>query len=121
MNFEELIPITLFIVFGYIIKVISENRTRRTAIEKGLVDENLKYLYYDKLEMHLPNSLKWGIVLVALGVGLLIVRVVPSYHSNELAFGVMFLSAGVGLIIFYLLASKKVREQGQQQHGARSE
>ena len=122
MGFEELIPITMFIVFGYVIKVISDNRTRRAAIEKGLVDENLKYLYYDKLETHLPNSLKWGIVLIALGLGLFIVRMVPSYHANELTFGVMFLSAGVGLIIFYVIATKKVRERAlNQKHNAHSE
>ena len=44
MDTDFLIPIMLFGVIGYIVKVVAENRTRRLLAEKGEINENLKYL-----------------------------------------------------------------------------
>ena len=108
------IPITLFIVITIIVKIVSDNRTRRIAIEKGMVNENLKYLYFDRFESHIPTSLKWGIVLVAVGLAGFIGQIF-SYHISEgVTFSAMLIFGGLGLIVYYFIASKMVKKAEQE-------
>ena len=112
-----LIPITSLIVIAIIVKIITDNRTRRTAIEKGMVDENLKYLFSNKNEANIPSSLKWGIVLVAVGVAGVIGNFIPYSLDRGITFSLMLMFGGLGLIIYYFLAikmAKKVNEEGAE-------
>ena len=59
---------TVFIALAYIVRTIAENRIRHKLIDKGMVDDNVKYLYTSKLSYNVPSSLKWGMVLIAVGV-----------------------------------------------------
>ena len=114
---EKLIPITMLIAIVAIVKIISDNKIKRLAIEKGLVSENLKYLYLDRFERWVPGSLKWGIVLVSLGLALLVVKIYPGDISDEFTIGSMFLFAGLGLVIYYFVASriaKKAKKEGAE-------
>ena len=54
---ELLIPIVLFVVIGYVIKTISENNLKKDLIDKGLVNENLKYLFSEKKD-NIPSEFK---------------------------------------------------------------
>jgi hypothetical protein len=103
---EQLIPIVFFVIVAVIVKLISDYKIKRMAIEKGLVNENLFYLLQGKYEAQLPSSLKWGIVLVCLGLGLFIGVMFPHYMSDQATAGCMFLLAGLGLVAYYFIASK---------------
>jgi len=45
---EALIPVFIFMPVALIIKIISDNNIRRKLIDKGMVDENVKYLFLKK-------------------------------------------------------------------------
>ena len=105
------IPITALIVTAIIIKIVSDNRTRQKLIEKGMVDENVKYLFYDKFEQNVPSSLKWGLVLISIGLARLIVRLIPTYYVEEITIGAMFIAAGLALLIFYFIAKSKSEQK----------
>lgn len=109
-----LIPITLFIVIGLIIKILSDNSVRKKLIQKGKIDENVKYLFTDTFERHVPSSLKWGIVLIGVGLAFFIGQFVPRRMSDEITLGAMFILAGVGLLIYYFLASQIVKKAKQE-------
>lgn len=111
---EKLIPITMIIAIVAIVKIVSDNKIKRLAIEKGLVGENLKYLYLERFERWVPGSLKWGIVLVSLGLALLVIRIYPGDISDELTVGSMFLFAGLGLIVYYFVANQIVKKAKQE-------
>lgn len=101
------IPITALIITAIIVKIVVDNKTRQKLIEKGMVDENVKYLFYDKFEQHAPVSLKWGLVLIGIGLAILIVRMIPTYYVEEITIGAMFIGAGLALLIFYFIAKNK--------------
>ena len=107
---EELIPIVLFIAFGYVIKVMSDNSVKKRLIEKGLVDENLKYLFAEKKANNTPSSLKWGMVLTAVGLAIFLgttwVR-----GSEEIIVALMFIFGGIALVIYYFIASHANKKQ----------
>ena len=98
--------IVVAIIFASILlftKILSDNRIRNKLIEKGLVDENVKYLYSNRFEGSIPSSLKWGIVLTGIGLAFLIGQLVPVDIKEEMTISAMFLLAGLGLIVYYLI------------------
>lgn len=108
-----LIGVTAFLVVGAIVKMILDHATRRRLIDKGLVDENVKYLFYDGGPGR--SSLKWGMVLVGIGLALLIEALFPYDVSDEMMVSFMFLFAGVGLLLYYTITPRiKGGNSGQQ-------
>jgi len=108
--------IIVAIIFGsaiYVIKVISDNRIRRRLIESGQLDEKIQYLYFQpgKTDPTFFTSVKWGLVLIALGIALLLAQYLPYRFSEEMTFGLMFLLAGIAFIIYYFMAKKHVSDQ----------
>ena len=63
MDMEFLIPIAFFIIVAVIVKFIIDHKTRRLLIEKGIVDEKVKYLFRNGIQPF--SSMKWGICPIA--------------------------------------------------------
>lgn len=104
----EMLPlIAMLLVVPVVIKLLSENKTRRKLIEKGLVDENIKYLFPDKPKDYVSSSLKWGMVLIAMGLAVFVGQVAPSNLVEEVTIGAMFIFGGLALVLYYVIASKK--------------
>jgi len=106
MDLDFLIPVSLFIVIAYIIKVISDNRVRNRLIEKGQIDETVKDLFNDNAMQRSLHSMKWGLVLIGLGLALFIGQLFPYDIKEEITIGGMFFLAGVGFLVFYFIAKK---------------
>jgi hypothetical protein len=106
MHSDIFVPLIVFGFFGYVIKILSDNRIRNRLIEKGLVDEKVKFLYYDNARLKNVTSLKWGMLLIALGAALLIGQWLPYDAREEMTVGLMFLFAGIAFLIYYFLAKK---------------
>ena len=49
------VPIVFFVFCAVIIKILSDNKTKRMLIEKGMIDENVKYLYADRYDYNVPS------------------------------------------------------------------
>jgi hypothetical protein len=77
------------------------------------VDEKIKFLF-GQHEMERPlNNLKWGMVLLGIGVAWLMRDYGPLRLSDEGTFGLMFIFAGVGFLVYYFIAENRLR---QKQH-----
>ncbi len=112
MQGEILVPVAFLFAMVAIIKIISDNRLRQKAIDKGLVDEKTKHLFSNNFVLQPLSSFKWGLILVGIGAALFIGNI--SDLHEELVFGLMFIFAGAGLLIYYYLANqelKKAREK----------
>lgn len=106
----ELVGIIAILSVVAIFKIIFDNRVRRQLIEKGMVDENLKYLFRES--PHSLSSIKWGMVLIGIGLALFIGQIFRYDLSEEATVGLMFLFAGLGFIIYYFMAKNKLRDNG---------
>lgn len=117
MNGEFLIPIFLF---GGMAAVVwkffdGRHRERMSIIEKGLVGEDLKYLYARSASQTNPYSaLKYGMLAAYIGGGVLIsafLNTILWQNQEMITTGVIFLSGGLGLISFYSIAKKKMEKE----------
>jgi hypothetical protein len=104
----EMLPIiAMLVVVPVVIKLLSENKTRRKLIEKGLVDENIKYLFPDKPKDYVSSSLKWGMVAIGIGIAVFIGQMAPRDLVEEVTIGCMLIFGGLALVLYYVIASKK--------------
>jgi len=108
--FEVLIPISIIGFTALMIKIISDTIIRSKIIKKGMVDENLRYLYNKKpLFQHITN-LKWGFILIGIGIPFLLRQLFPDLFTDEGTIGLMFILAGVGFILYYNIAKNESQQ-----------
>lgn len=107
----DLTPVlVLGVIFGSIVMLVYLNirkKERMSLIEKG-ADASI---FATKPES--SPSLKWGIFLTGLAIGLLLGNLLEAYTSMrpEVAyFSMIFLFGGLGLVIYYGIEKKKKPE-----------
>jgi hypothetical protein len=111
----EMLPlIAMLLVVPVVIKLLSENKTRRKLIEKGLVDENIKYLFPDKPKDYVSSSLKWGMVLIAMGLAVFVGQMAPRDLVEEVTIGCMLILGGLALVLYYIIANKKLNKSKEE-------
>jgi hypothetical protein len=111
-----LIVFVIFSSAAFVIKVISDNRIRRRLIEAGQVDEKIKYLYFrsGRRVIEPLSSVKWGMVLVAIGLALLLGQMFPYDITEMMTIGFMFLFAGLAFLIYYFIQKGKSEDTADE-------
>ena len=104
--------IALFVAIAVITKLGLDHRTRQKLIEKGMVDEKVKFLYRENGETRALSSLKWALVLIGIGLAVVVGQIVPNRMMEEITVAGMFLFAGIGLLVYYAVASHKLKGRG---------
>lgn len=116
----EMLPlIVFFVVVAYVIKIILDNATRKKLIDKGMVDENVKYLYLDKPSSQNLSALKWGMVAIAIGVAIFIGQMVQYDLRDEVTIGCMFIFGGLALVIYYPIANRMLEKHKRENSNGR--
>ena len=105
----------IFFTVAWVIKILVDARSRNRLID--LVEKRdkdiapqLKNLFSQGEDLRTLTSLKWGMVLVAIGAAALIAQLFPYYADGEITIGLMFLFAGIAFLIYYPIAEKRVRK-----------
>ena len=101
----------VFVIFGsiaFVIKVLSDNRVRTRILEDAKIEGNEKLaLIQTEGPANRPlQSVKWGLVLIAIGLALTIGNLFPYQVSEEMTFGLGFLFAGLSFLIYYFIAKR---------------
>ena len=96
MNFELLIPITLFACIAYSIKAVVDARVRKQLVDSnGAPDLVRSILEGDEVNRRL-SSLRWGITLVALSIGFAIVEAAGWREITPGVIAVLVGAVGIG-------------------------
>ena len=96
----------------------ARHKERMNIIEKGLVKEDLKYLYSGYSWKTNPfSALKYGMLAAFIGVGILISAFLSQMffaHEDQITTGIIFLFGGLGLVTFYGITKKRFEEEEQK-------
>ena len=98
----------VFISMVAVIKIISDSVTRRKLIEKGMLQAGIPLT--DRPEITSLSSLKWGMLLLFVGVAAIISQQMPRYWSDEGALGLLLIAAGLALLIYFPISQKRLRD-----------
>jgi len=115
---EDIVPVLVLAVIGYfileVVKAVSENRIRTKLIDKGLVDEKIKLLFQPQLLNNSASALKWGLVMIGVGLAFMITFAihgwVPAEIRGEITAGAVFSMAGLAMIIYYAIARSQEKK-----------
>ncbi|MBI5471421.1 MAG: hypothetical protein HY961_03660 [Ignavibacteriae bacterium] len=115
---EDLAPVfgivfmftTIALIWGSII--FTRHKERMTMIDRGLKAEDIKSLYERHTFQVSPlSSLKWGMVLVCIGLAILVGMWMHQVLLFEegIFFGLIAAFGGLGLVLFYFIAERKAK------------
>lgn len=118
---EALIPMVA-IVFTFGIPGVlifwwlyTKHRERMRLIEKGLTPEEVKAYFSDteKKPGNKYSSLKWGILLTFLGIGIFVANLLEGLYDIDegVMMGIIVLCAGLGFLVYYAVVSAKTKNQ----------
>ncbi len=101
---EILVPLGFFAVVAYIAKLIRDTRIRRKALDASLSEEAAEaFVRGGSVDPSPKSALKWGLVVLAIGAGLLFVDLLAISFESPVAYAVLLMGAGVALLSYYLI------------------
>ena len=113
---EIVVPIFLFGGTAAVLWKYFEGRhkERMAMIEKGVSPADFKSASPIRLwQGSVLSNLKWGLLLIFAGAGWLIGEQLQyhfGFREESAIFGTILITGGLALIIFYLIATKKLKE-----------
>lgn len=107
-GYEVLMPISILGTFSFGVYVFTKTLTdyflRRKMVEKGYVTEESKHLLAKEQEVNKYNSLKWGIITLFAGIGLVVIEFLPRRDESVLPFGIFAISVSIGFLIYFFIS-----------------
>lgn len=101
---EVLVPLGFFALVAYIAKLIRDTRIRRKALDAPLSEEAAEaFVQGGPFEPSTKAALKWGLVVLAIGAGLLFVDLLAISFESPVAYAILLVGAGVALLSYYLI------------------
>ena len=111
MDADIIVPMSFFAMTFGIVYIAIKRKERRQLIDKGL---DVSVLESKK---SIPSSLKWGMVLVGVGIGMLLGKIIAAFTSmgeDTSMFSLMCLFGGLALVIYYFLERKMEKKDPPQ-------
>ncbi len=111
---EVLIPIAVFGSIALIVKIATDYSLRKQMIAKGLADDKSLQIL-SPASGAATSSLKWGMVLIGIGIAAFLSRLWPRHIDDEVTLGLMLIFAGVALLVYYGISLMKEKENKSDQ------
>lgn len=110
---DVLIVSVIFFSFLAFVKILVDHSVRSKLIQKDMVDEKVKFLYFNSHDYRAPSSLKWGLVLIGIGLAFVIGTLVPERLEGEIIVGCIFLFAGIAFMSYYFIAKSIIQKEDE--------
>lgn len=106
--YEVLLPIAVLGSFSlgavFFTKTLTDYFLRRKMVEKGYVNEENKHLLEKLNSNNKYSNLKWGLIVLSGGIGLVIINYLPYQRDSTLPFGVFAICVSIGFLAYFLMA-----------------
>lgn len=107
MNFEILIPITLFVCIAYAIKAVVDARVRRQMVDSNGSQDLVRSMLEGEELRRRHGSLRWGVILVALAAGFGLVDAGGWDDITPAVMAILLGATGLGNLAYYFIARKQ--------------
>ena len=111
--FDVLIPVALFGSFGltlyYFTKVVTDYILKKKMIEKGYVTDDNQSLFKEYKSENRYSALKWGLIVFAAGIALIIIDALGVEPDSTLPYGIFAVCVSIGFLAYYYIVKKETR------------
>ena len=105
MDLGFLIPVAFFAMIVWIVKIISDNKIRKRALENGNLNQSLKYLWQQSYANKPLQNIKWAIIFIGIGTVILISHFFVL--AEAVAIGLTTIVVATALLIYYKMEKNK--------------
>ncbi|MFT6867659.1 MAG: hypothetical protein ACJA08_002502 [Cyclobacteriaceae bacterium] len=111
---EVLVPIavigTLALGIVTFTKILTEYFIRKKLVDKGLVGDDVTHILKKQNENAAKyGSLKWGLIVLFGGVGLIIAELMGyNWETSAIPYGVVAVSISLGFLTYYFMVKDKI-------------
>lgn len=106
MDLGILVPITLFVVIAYTIKVCVDAIVRRRMVDAGGSAELVDSLLRDEQARRRLSSLRWGIVLLSVALGFGLIQWFGWHEVTPGMVAVLAGATGLGNLAFFAISRR---------------
>lgn len=106
MDFDILIPISVFIAFVMSIKIICDYLLRRRLSSSNGSQELITTMLQTDEQGRRLSALKWGLVLTLVGVAFGLISALHLDSNNPGTWGLLIGAAGVGMLAYHAMAGR---------------
>lgn len=107
MNFELLIPISLFVCITYAIKAVVDARVRQKMVDSNGSQDLVRSMLEGEELRRRHGSLRWGVTLVALAIGFGMVGAGGWDEITPAVIAILLGATGLGNLAYYFIARKQ--------------
>jgi len=104
---HTLVPIALFVCVTYAFKAVLDAIMRYRLLHEPGTEELLRALLAGEAEERRIASLRWGILLIALALGFVVIQAFGWTDVTPGAIGVLAGSFGLGHLTFYAITRRR--------------
>ncbi|MFY0688479.1 MAG: hypothetical protein JXQ90_14990 [Cyclobacteriaceae bacterium] len=107
---DILVPIVAMVsIFGSMVlftKLVVDYKVKRKMIEKGMTEEMAKVVNTFTAE-NKYSALKWGLIALSSGLGIIIINFLPYDGETPLPYGVFTVFVAIGFLAYYFIMKKE--------------
>jgi len=104
MDQQIVIPVALFLCVTYAIKTVVDAYTRRKLFQLQGPREDIALVLENEAVARRQNSLRWGLVLLAIGIGFGLLEVFNLRDVTAGVFAILLGMTGLGHLVYFFLA-----------------
>ena len=99
--------ISVFAITATVIMAFLNYRLKKRILDAGPVDDNIMKLVPAFPQMN-TEMLKWGIILLFAGLGLIVLEFIPySVENSPLPFGIETVFIAIGFLVYFYMVKNK--------------
>lgn len=99
--------ISVFAITATVIMSFLNYRLKKRILDSGPVDDNIMKLIPAFPQMN-TEMLKWGIILLFAGIGLIVLEFIPySVENSPLPYGIETVFIAIGFLVYFYMPKNK--------------
>lgn len=102
-----MIPIVALVCVAYVIVYIVDARLRRRLAETHASEDLIRAMLAADEQSRRLTALKWGMVLVGVGVTFAVIDALNLNGDRPLTWGLLLAASGAGMLSFHKISQKK--------------
>jgi hypothetical protein len=111
--FNVLMPVAIIGTFGaslyFFTKVLTDYILRKKMIDKGYVNEDSQSIFRAyKREENKNSSLKWGLIILFSGIGLIVISALDVSPDSTTPYGIFAVALSVGYLLYYYMMKREM-------------
>lgn len=111
--FNVLMPVAILGSLGaslyFFTKVLTDYILKKKMIEKGYVNEENQSIFKQYARDENRNaSLKWGLIILSAGIGLIVIDAVNVRPDTTLPYGIFAVAISLGYLTYYYMMKREV-------------